>query len=142
MGVEVIPKLALTNSRIRETQIKQPPPIIHITIFSIFALFIGKNMLTRVVKLTINPANATDFVQIFEESKSKILAFEGCHHLKLFSDKKYPNIFFTYSVWENETALNNYRHSDLFKDTWSRTKKLFACRPEAWSLDQHFEGDS
>lgn len=99
-------------------------------------------MLTRVVKLTINLENKVDFLRIFDESKEKILAFEGCQHLKLFSDKKYSNIFFTYSIWENETALNNYRHSDLFKDTWSRTKKLFACRPEAWSLDQLFEGDS
>jgi len=99
-------------------------------------------MLTRLVKLTINESKSQDFVQIFEESKAKILAFEGCHHLKLFSDKKYPNIFFTYSIWEDEIALNNYRHSDLFKDTWSRTKVLFACRPEAWSLNKFFEGNT
>lgn len=99
-------------------------------------------MLTRLVKLTINEDKAGDFLRIFEESKAKILAFEGCRHLKLFSDKKYPNIFFTYSIWEDQTALNNYRNSDLFKDTWSRTKILFACKPEAWSMELLFKGDS
>ena len=37
--------------------------------------------------------------------------------------------------WENEEALNAYRHSDFFAHTWKRTKALFAERAEAWSVD-------
>jgi heme-degrading monooxygenase HmoA len=41
----------------------------------------------------------------------------------------------TYSHWTGEEALDNYRHSELFRVTWAKTKQLFADRPEAWSLD-------
>lgn len=96
-------------------------------------------MLTRLVKLTINNEKASEFREIFEASKDRIRDFEGCLHLKLFADQNYPNIFFTYSIWEDNEALEKYRKSDLFKDTWKQTKVLFACRPEAWSLDSIYE---
>jgi heme-degrading monooxygenase HmoA len=39
----------------------------------------------------------------------------------------------TFSLWESEEALNNYRHSELFSVTWAKTKILFADRPVAFS---------
>ncbi len=42
---------------------------------------------------------------------------------------------FTYSYWESEAHLNTYRHSDLFRETWAKTKVLFADKPEAWSIE-------
>lgn len=86
--------------------------------------------------MTFQPGKTEDFIAIFEASKLKIRGMPGCHHLELW---RRDNIFFTYSIWENEEALNNYRHSELFKDTWSRTKALFADKPEAWSLDLQSE---
>ena len=43
------------------------------------------------------------------------------------------NVIFTYSWWDSEDDLNNYRNSELFKDVWSKTKILFNKKPEAWS---------
>jgi len=63
----------------------------------------------------------------------KILAREGCFHVELLRTMSPDNIFFTFSLWESEEALNAYRHSELFKGVWPRTKALFAAPAEAWS---------
>lgn len=92
-------------------------------------------MIKRVVKLTFQPDKTADFLDIFQSSKEKIRHFAGCYHLELWQTKNQSNIFFTYSYWENEEALNNYRHSDLFQQTWQKTKVLFADKPQAWSVE-------
>jgi len=92
-------------------------------------------MIKRIVKLTFHPEKIEDFKAIFEESKHKIRARKGCHHLELWQGTQAPNIFFTYSFWTNEDELNAYRHSDLFKATWAKTKVLFNDKPEAWSVE-------
>ena len=89
----------------------------------------------RIVKMTFNPEKVNEFLANFEEVKSKIRAFDGVEHLELLSDKNNPNIYFTYSIWESEDHLNNYRHSDLIKSVWAVTKPLFIKKPEAWSLE-------
>lgn len=96
-------------------------------------------MIKRIVKLTFAEDQTNAFLQIFEESKHKIIAFEGCRHLELFRATQTPNIFFTYSYWDHQEALDQYRQSELFGKTWKKTKALFADkpegRPEAWSVE-------
>lgn len=92
-------------------------------------------MIKRIVKMVFQPAEAENFIELFNERKEKIRGFEGCSHLELFRGTQDPNIFFTYSYWESEEALNAYRYSDLFADTWAKTKVLFAAKPEAWSVE-------
>lgn len=93
-------------------------------------------MLIRIVKLTFKEENISSFEMIFEESKEHIRNFEGCQHLELYQDIEKPFVFFTYSYWINQKALDNYRKSDFFKITWSRTKKLFGDKPRAWSVNR------
>ena len=76
------------------------------------------------------------FLNNFEEVKHHIRNFEGNRFLELYQDKNDKRIFFTYSYWEQESDLENYRHSELFLDVWSFTKKLFNAKPEAWSVDK------
>ena len=76
------------------------------------------------------------FLNNFEEVKHHIRNFEGNRFLELYQDKNDPRIFFTYSYWENEEALENYRKSALFDDVWTYTKTLFSDKPEAWSVDR------
>jgi hypothetical protein len=92
-------------------------------------------MIKRLVKLTFRPDKIADFKQIFEDSKDHIRAMRGCLHLELLRDKNHPHIFFTLSFWENEADLENYRHSELFKTTWAKTKILFDDKPEAWTTE-------
>ena len=77
------------------------------------------------------------FQELFAERKSRIRHFEGCLHLELWQDAQHTEIFFTYSHWESEAALNRYRFSPFFKETWGLTKALFAQPPQAWSVGSH-----
>lgn len=72
--------------------------------------------------------------EVFEHSKDRIRAFPGCRHMELLQDATVPNVLFTLSLWDSEGALEAYRQSALFQDTWAKTKVLFAARPEAWSM--------
>ncbi|MCE9539496.1 MAG: antibiotic biosynthesis monooxygenase [Bacteroidetes bacterium] len=91
-------------------------------------------MIIRIVKMTFKPDKVADFSKIFDESKQYIRNMEGCSHLELFNDINSPTIFFTYSHWQSENDLNNYRNSELFKGVWGKTKILFAAKAEAWSV--------
>ncbi|GAA4823896.1 putative quinol monooxygenase [Algivirga pacifica] len=92
-----------------------------------------KDVLVRIVRMSFHPDKAADFLQIFQQAKSKIRNFEGCHHLELMQDPQDPHIYMTYSHWTNEDALEHYRHSELFKTTWAKTKVLFNDKPVAFS---------
>ncbi|NJK83864.1 MAG: antibiotic biosynthesis monooxygenase [Saprospiraceae bacterium] len=91
-------------------------------------------MIQRIVKMTFKEEHIADFLVIFEEAHHKISAFEGCHYLALLQDQQQPNVFFTHSHWESAAFLEHYRQSELFRTTWAKTKKLFADKPQAWSL--------
>jgi quinol monooxygenase YgiN len=92
-----------------------------------------KNIL-RIVRLSFKSENIPDFMDIFHKSQPLIEAFEGCFSVKLKKDASMPNVFYTVSEWQNEEALENYRHSELFISTWAKTKVLFNDRPQAFSL--------
>ena len=77
----------------------------------------------------------TFLADVFEHSKASIRAFPGCIHMELLRRLDAPNVLFTLSFWENEAALETYRQSELFQDTWRKTKALFADKAEAWSVE-------
>lgn len=91
-------------------------------------------MIIRIVQMTFREDCIQDFISLFETRKQAIKGFDGCTHLELWQDSAHEHIFFTYSIWESEAALNHYRFSDFFKDTWGKTKALFAEKPHAWSV--------
>lgn len=92
-------------------------------------------MINRIVKLTFHTKHVEEFLGIFNDSKPKIEAQPGCRSVHLMQDVKNPNVMFTYSVWESEEDLDNYRKSELFGGVWPRTKALFEAKPEAWSTE-------
>ena len=93
-------------------------------------------MIVRIVKMTFLPEKVEQFLEVFDAYKEYIRKQEGCTHLDLLKDIKSPNVFFTYSHWESEEYLNNYRDSELFSKVWGKTKTLFETKAEAWSLSK------
>ena len=93
-------------------------------------------MLVRIVKLSFHPDKIPAFLENFELVKNQIRNFPGNRLLELYQDKTNASIFFTYSYWESEEDLENYRKSELFTEVWDFTKKLFNDKPEAWSVDK------
>ena len=92
-------------------------------------------MIIRFVKMTFQEEYVETFLSELDKRKERIRNFEGCSYLQVLQDVTDPRIVFSHSYWEDEAALDNYRHSDFFKETWSFTKSKFAEKPEAWSLE-------
>ena len=93
-------------------------------------------MFVRIVKMSFQPEKIPTFFENFNQKKENIRNFPGCRLLELYRDKTNPNIFFTYSYWDKEEDLENYRHSELFKNIWAETKVFFNDKPQAWSVDK------
>ena len=87
-------------------------------------------MFIRIVKMRFQEDKIEAFLNNFEEVKHHIRNFEGNRFLELYQDKNDKRIFFTYSYWENEEALENYKKSALFDGVWSYTKTLFSDKPD------------
>lgn len=89
----------------------------------------------RFVKMNFTEEGIVPFLEVFENSKSKIRNFPGCLSLQLIRSLEEPTIICTSSIWENETCLENYRNSDLFKTTWANTKIHFKEKAKAQSYE-------
>ena len=95
-------------------------------------------MIIRIVKMTFQPERLQEFFRLFEKQQARIREFEGCLHLELWQDLHDQRVCFTHSHWMNEDALQAYRQSPFFRETWQQTKVLFAEKPEAWTLTQRY----
>jgi quinol monooxygenase YgiN len=93
-------------------------------------------MIIRVVKMTFKLEHISDFLNMFEEKQAAIASAKGCLHLELWQDKNNERVFFTYSHWEDESYLNQYRDSDLFAMVWPMTKQWFDAKAEAWTVSK------
>lgn len=91
-------------------------------------------MITRIVKMTFIPEKVDDFIKVFNESKDFIRSYPGCIQMQLLKDIQQNNIYYTYSHWESEEALNHYRNSSRFREIWMNTKVNFQEKAEATSL--------
>jgi heme-degrading monooxygenase HmoA len=86
--------------------------------------------------MSFHEEKISKFLENFEFIKEKIRNVPGNRLLELYQDKNNQTIFFTYSYWETEQDLENYRNSELFFEIWTDTKKLFNNKPEAWSVEK------
>tara|TARA_R110002073_G_scaffold336490_1_gene534003 strand:+ start:25723 stop:26019 length:297 start_codon:yes stop_codon:yes gene_type:complete len=93
-------------------------------------------MLVRIVKMGFYPEHIETFLTNFHTKKEHIRNSSGCRLLELYRDQEDSTVFFTYSYWDAEEDLENYRNSELFKNVWAETKVLFNTKPEAWSVDK------
>jgi quinol monooxygenase YgiN len=91
-------------------------------------------MIERIVKLTFHSDKTAQFISIFQYMQPLIIQMQGCHSVRLLRDTTDTNVFFTHSIWDDTAALDAYRASDLFRNTWITVKTLFADAPEAWSV--------
>lgn len=91
-------------------------------------------MLVRIVKMSFSPSKIDEFLNNFEANKNAIRNFKGCELLELYNELNNPEVYFTYSYWQSEMHLEQYRQSELFNSVWAKTKPLFNKKPEAWSV--------
>ena len=94
-------------------------------------------MIVRIVEMSFKQEHVEDFKLLFDERKEKIRSFPGCLYLELLQGTlAETTTFTTYSHWESEQALENYRYSELFADTWKKTKSMFSDKARAKSYER------
>lgn len=96
-------------------------------------------MVTRIVKMTFRSESCDEFLEVFEKYKQQIRDAKGCTYLVLLRDHDERYVFFTYSKWENEKHLDDYRYSATFAEVWPLVKVMFAAPAEAWTVDNVVE---
>jgi hypothetical protein len=90
-------------------------------------------VLNRIVRMEFDPKHVNDFETLFAGVKEQIRHFPGCLSLEVWTAPDAPNVYFTYSRWNSPADLEAYRHSELFQQTWSQTKRWFIAKPQAFS---------
>ena len=91
-------------------------------------------MITRIVRMEFKPEHVQDFLRQFDSVRHKIRQYPGVQKLELHHDTGQSNVFYTYSTWDSEQALETYRQSELFKYAWGAVKPWFGSKPQAFSL--------
>lgn len=85
--------------------------------------------------MEVQPGLEAAFFNTFEQVKKEIRAQPGCLGLEVLQGQHHHHVTLcTVSLWIDESALENYRSSQLFKNTWSSVKPLFANKAQAWTL--------
>lgn len=86
--------------------------------------------------MKIKESEISNYTKFIGSVQNDIRNFEGCEHLKILNDINDKTIFFSYSYWQDEESLENYRKSDFFQSIWPEIKQWFVAKPEAWSLNK------
>ncbi|MCC6752528.1 MAG: antibiotic biosynthesis monooxygenase [Saprospiraceae bacterium] len=93
-------------------------------------------MITRIVNMQFRSDELARFLELFADVRQRIERFPGCLALSLHQNAARKEHLFTISQWESHEALEAYRSSELFKNTWGQTRQLFSESPAAWSLEE------
>lgn len=91
-------------------------------------------MITRIVKLQIASDSCDEWEALFQKVKPLIESVPGCHQVILL--KSSNGIYFTYSQWDSEQALEDYRSSAFFGEVWPKIKALCNGPAQAWTTTQ------
>lgn len=91
-------------------------------------------MITRIVKLHVQPDKAGMFTEAFQRVQARILTSPGCQSVQLHQDLDHPDVYFTISTWDQPGDLEAYRQSTTFKEVWPEVKAWFASPAQAWTL--------
>ncbi|MDZ4840008.1 MAG: antibiotic biosynthesis monooxygenase family protein [Bacteroidota bacterium] len=91
-------------------------------------------MLVRIVKMQFKVDEIENFKNLFTQVYPFISNFPGCRQVTLVQQADDEAVFMTISHWDDDNALQNYRQSELFADTWRETKAMFQTQAIAWSV--------
>jgi len=92
--------------------------------------------ITRIVKMSFQQDYAEEFEIFFTKIQNQVASQPGCNGVKLLKQVGETGVFFTYSSWNSEADLNQYRQSEVFGMIWPKVKAWFVAKPEAWSVEE------
>lgn len=92
-------------------------------------------MIKRIVRLQFNPDKVEEFLNVYKKHINSMAKRPECISLELLKEKGTLSTFYTFSIWESEDALHEYRSSEYFRDIWGRIKPWFSEKAQAWTLE-------
>lgn len=93
-------------------------------------------MITRIVQLKFNHDFSWNaFRKLYEERNPATRGVPGCVEVKIMKDVNAPNIYYTVSKWSSNEALENYRSSEYFAETWPMVKSTLAEKANAFTIE-------
>ena len=93
-------------------------------------------MITRIVRLTLKDELSLDeFKKLYTKRNPKSRGVSGCLEVRIMKDIKENNIYYTVSKWSNNQALEDYRSSEYFKQTWPMVKSTLAARTKVFTME-------
>jgi len=99
-------------------------------------------MIVRIVRMEFKKEEVANFLALFEERREKIRHYPGCSYLELLQGvAANESVIFTYSHWESEAALDHYRYSDFFGETWDIVKTMLSAKTTAISTQRLYKMD-
>lgn len=99
-------------------------------------------MILRIVKMEVDPHKLEIFNLFMKNLSEEKTKLEGCVHHDFFCDKKYINVYYSYTIWENVTFLKKYKKTPLFKEVVKTLKSLCMDEPYAWTVENILKTDS
>lgn len=97
-------------------------------------------MIVRLVALKIQLDKVEEFKQFFGTIYDGIRAAQGCLSLRVVADLEGLGEFFTVSEWESAAALEAYKNTAFFRETWPRVKTFLRDKPWAQSFQVLLDG--
>lgn len=95
-------------------------------------------MILRVVKMKVESKKIEAFELFMNNLHDEKLKLSGCLHFDFFHEKENNNIYYAYTIWENEKYFKQYKKSDLFKEVVTTLKSLCIEEPKAWTIENVF----
>lgn len=95
-------------------------------------------MILRVVKLKVESKKIEAFNLFMNNLHDEKLKLPGCLHFDYFHEKKNLNVYYIYTIWENEKFFRQYKKSELFKEVATTLKCFCSEEPQAWTIENVF----
>jgi len=92
-------------------------------------------MILRIVKMEVDPHKIEIFNMFMNNLTDEKSRLEGCVHHDFFCDKKFINVYYSYTIWENVLNLKKYKKTPLFKEVVKTLKSLCMNEPYAWTVE-------
>ena len=99
-------------------------------------------MILRIVKMEVDPQKLEIFNHFMKNLNEEKVKLEGCVHHDHFPEKKFVNVYYSYTIWENVNYLKKYKKSPLFKEVVKTLKSLCMTEPYAWTVENIIEQKS
>ena len=93
-------------------------------------------MLIRLVRMYFRPDEVERFLTMYEQTRPIIASQPGCRSVQLVRQIDDPAAFATWSIWDDQAALDAYRRSEFFRSFWPEVRALFRAPAEAVSFEQ------